>query len=109
MLSRINPITRIDTYFFKIHSNIVLPKGFFPAGVPVKILKALLLSSILATCPVHLNLIDLITLTTLGERYRLRSSYCEAFSTPHSHPFSAQIFALGICYQIPLAYILPLM
>ena len=25
MLSRINPIPRIDTYFFKVHSNIVLP------------------------------------------------------------------------------------
>ena len=24
-LSRINPIPRIDTYFFKVHSNIVLP------------------------------------------------------------------------------------
>ena len=25
ILSRINPIPRIDAYFFKIHSNIVLP------------------------------------------------------------------------------------
>ena len=55
ILSRINPIPRIDTYFFKIHSNIFLPstprhpKGLFPAGVPVKMLKALLPSSILAT------------------------------------------------------------
>ena len=42
------------SYFFKIYSNIVLlrlglPKGVFPVGVPVKILKALLPSSILAT------------------------------------------------------------
>ena len=42
-----------------------------PVDLPVKILKALLLSSILATCPAHLNLLDLITLTTLGERYKL--------------------------------------
>ena len=42
----------------------------FPVGLPVKILKALLPSSILATCPVHINL-DLIILTTLGERYKL--------------------------------------
>ena len=52
---RINPIPRIDTYFSKVHSNIVLPstlglpKGLFPVGLPVKILKALLPSSILAT------------------------------------------------------------
>ena len=50
-----NPIPRDDTYFFKIHSNIVfhirlgIPKGLFPVGVPVKILKAVLRSYILAT------------------------------------------------------------
>ena len=63
-LSRINPIPYIDAYFFKIHSNIVLPstlglpKCLFPVGVPVKALKALLTSSILGTLPVHLNLLD---------------------------------------------------
>ena len=44
-----------------------LPRDIFPAGLPVKILKAVLPSSILATCPAHLNLLDLITLTILGE------------------------------------------
>ena len=50
-MSRINPIPRIDDYLFKIHSNIVLylrlvlPKCL----LPVKILKALLPSSILTT------------------------------------------------------------
>ena len=39
-----------------------LPKGLFPVGLPVKILKALLPSSIRATRPAHLNLLDLITL-----------------------------------------------
>ena len=28
-------------------------------------------SSILATCPAHLNLLDLITLTIIGEQYKL--------------------------------------
>ena len=71
------PITRIDTYLFKVHSNIVRPstprppKGLFPVGLPVKSFKALLPSSILATCPAHLNVLDLITLTILGERYKL--------------------------------------
>ena len=46
--------------------------GLFPAvDLPVKILKAYLPSSILAKCPTHLNLIALITLTILGERYKL--------------------------------------
>ena len=35
--------------------------------------------------------------------------YCGAFSTPHSHPSWAQIFASGFCFQIPLACIPPLM
>jgi hypothetical protein len=37
-------------------------------GVPVKILQELLHSSILATCTAHLNILDLIILTTLGMR-----------------------------------------
>ena len=63
ILSRFNPIPHIGTYLFKVHSNIVhlrldFPKGLFPVCLPVKILNALLPSSILATCPAHLNLLD---------------------------------------------------
>ena len=70
----------IVTYFFKIHSNIVLPstlelrKGLFPAGLPGKILKAPLASSILAILPAYLNLLNLITLTILGDRNKLGCS-----------------------------------
>ena len=53
------------------HLRLGLPKGLFPVGLPVNILKALLLSSILATCPAHLNFLDLIILTILTERYKL--------------------------------------
>jgi hypothetical protein len=75
IMSRINPITHIDTYHFILilssHLCLGLLKGLFPVGLTVKILKALLHTSILATYPVHLNLLDLITLTILGERYKL--------------------------------------
>jgi hypothetical protein len=53
------------------HLGLGLSKGPFPVGLPVKILKELLPSSILATCPAHLNHLDLIILTILGERYKL--------------------------------------
>ena len=86
ILSRINPIPRIDTHLFKVHSNIVLQSTPRSVGLPVKILKALLPSSILATCPAHLNLLDIITLTILGERYKLWSS--SLWSLLHS-PFSS--------------------
>ena len=44
ILSRINPIPRIYTYLFKVPSYIrlVLLKGLFPVGLPVKIFKILL-------------------------------------------------------------------
>jgi hypothetical protein len=64
LLSKINPIPRIDAYFFKVHSNndpTSTPRPLFPVDLPVQILKALT-PSILATCPVHLNLLDLIIL-----------------------------------------------
>jgi hypothetical protein len=51
---RNNSIPPIDTYLFKVRSHIVLPSTL--TGLPVKILKAVLLASILATCPVQLNL-----------------------------------------------------
>ena len=47
------------------HLRLGLPKGIFPVGLPVKMLKALLPSSILATCPVHLNVVDLIRFVDL--------------------------------------------
>ena len=65
------PISSRSILILSSHLCLSLPKGIFPVGLPVKILKALLPSSILATCPVHLNLLDFITLTILGERYKL--------------------------------------
>ena len=48
---------RLKCFLFPSHSTLVL-KGLFPVGLPVQILKALIPSSILATCPAHLNPLD---------------------------------------------------
>ena len=78
IVGHINPISRIDSYLFKIHSNILYVQAFlkvsFLVGLPGKILIALLLSSKLATWPAHLSLLDLIALTILTERYKPWSS-----------------------------------
>ena len=110
ILSQTKPVPPIDTYFFKIHYNVVpahlrlgLPKVLFPVGLPVKILKAFLLSSIQAICPAHLNFLHLITLTTLGERNKLWSS--SLWSLLHS-PFSYLLgtnIRLGILFSNTLS------
>jgi hypothetical protein len=52
----------MDSYFliyiliFSSHLHLGLTKDLFPVGVPVKSLKLLLSSFILATRPAHLNL-----------------------------------------------------
>ena len=102
------PISSRSILILSSHLRLNLPKGVFPVCLPVKILKALLPSSIWTKCPAHLNLLDVITLTILGERYKLWSS--SLWSLLHS-PFSSwvQIFASESCFQIPLACIRPLM
>ena len=98
------PISLRSILIVSSHPRLGLPIGIFPVGVSVKILKALLPSSILATWPAHLNLLDLITLTILVERYKLWG--CSLWSLlPLSIPFWALILASGPCFQIPFTYV----
>ena len=63
------PISLRSILLVSYHLRLDLPKGLFPAGVPVKILKVLLPSSILATSQSsRLNHPDYIMLC---ERYKL--------------------------------------
>ena len=69
------PILCIDTYLRSVlilsfHLCLDLPICHFPVGLPVKILKALLPSSIIAIYPPHINFLKLIALTILGEWYK---------------------------------------
>ena len=72
ILCLIIPIPHIDTYLRSMlilssHLCLHLPRGLFPVGLPATFLKEFLPSPILATYLAHLNPLDLITLTILGE------------------------------------------
>ena len=56
------------------HLRLGLPSGLDHSGFPTKTLYTALLSAICVTCPSHPILLDLITRTKLGEKYKPLSS-----------------------------------
>jgi hypothetical protein len=77
-----------------------LPSGLFPSVFPTKTLYTPLLSTIRATCPTHLILLDMITRTILGEQFRSWSSSIRNFlHSPVTSSFLGPNIVLNILFS----------
>ena len=91
ILSQLHAVPTTPSHFLKIHLNIILPSTSWSPQWSLSlrflhqnpVYDSPLLSSIRATCPPHLILLDFITRTLLGEKYRsLSSALCSFLHSP---------------------------
>ena len=97
-----HPISWRYTLILSSHLCLGLPSGLFLSGFPTKPLYTPLLSPIQATCSAHLIVLDLITRTILGEKYRsLSSSLCIFFHSPVTSSLLDQLFSSAAYLKHP--------
>jgi hypothetical protein len=67
---------------FSVHLSLCFLSSLFPSGFTIKIFYAILISHRHATCPVHLIILDLMTLIVLGPQHPVLT-YPQAMSIPY--------------------------
>ena len=90
ILSQLDPVHIPTSLFLKMHLNIIFPSTpglpccLLLSGFPTKTLYTPLLFPICATCPTHRILLDFITRTILGNKYRSLSFHYVVFGHMYS-------------------------
>jgi hypothetical protein len=102
-----HPVHTFPSNFPNIHSSVFshlrlgLPSGLFLSGFPAKLLYAFLICPLRSTCPAHLIFLDLTTLITFGEVYKLWSSSLCSLLQPPATPPPPPLISSAPCSQIP--------
>ena len=87
------------------HLHLGLPSGL-PSSFPSKTIYTPLSSPIRATCPAHLILLDFITRTILGEKYKsFSSSLCNLLHSPVTSSFLGPNILLNTMFSNTLGFL----
>jgi len=112
ILDQPNPVQKTTSHLLEIHPNIIHPSTprspqwspslRFPHQDPIHPLSP----PIRATSPVHLILLDFITLTILGEKYKsFSSSLCIPLHSPDTSSLLGQNMLLNTMFSSTLSFI----